>query len=43
MTETVGTVATDALGNPVFFAATGEFTGTISGVASEDSPDLEKE
>src|SRR5579864_7785047 len=43
MTETVGTVAADALGNPVFFAATGEFTGTISGVASEDSPDLEKE
>lgn len=32
MTETVSTVATDALGNPVFFAATGEFTGTLSGV-----------
>lgn len=30
MTETVETVASDALGNPVFFAATGEFTGTIS-------------
>ena len=43
MTETVETVAADALGNPVFFAATGEFTGTISGVASEDSPDLEKD
>jgi hypothetical protein len=43
MTETVGTVASDALNNPVFFAATGEFTGTISGVASEDSPDREKE
>ena len=37
MTETVATVATDALGNPVFFAATGEFTGTISGVAKQDS------
>ena len=43
MTETVETVAADALGNPVFFAATGEFTGTISGVASKDSPDREKE
>lgn len=32
MTETVGPVAFDALGNPVFFAATGEFTGTISGL-----------
>lgn len=35
MTETVTTVTADALGNPVFFAATGEFAGTISGVASE--------
>lgn len=43
MTETVETVAADALGNPVFFAATGEFTGTISGVAREASPDREKE
>jgi hypothetical protein len=43
MTETVETVTADALGNPVFFAATGGFTGTISGVASEDSPDREKE
>ena len=39
MTETVSTVASDALGNPVFFAATGEFTGTISGVATQNSPD----
>ena len=38
MTETVETVTSDALGNPVLFAATGEFTGTISGVAAEDSP-----
>ena len=43
MTEKVVTVTTDALGNPVFFAATGKFTGTISGVAREDSPDREKE
>jgi hypothetical protein len=43
MTETVETVTADALGNPVFFAATGEFTGTISGVVKEDSPDREKE
>lgn len=43
MTETVETVAADALGNPVFFAATGDFTGTISGVAREDIPDREKE
>jgi hypothetical protein len=43
MTETVGTVAADAFGNPVFFAATGKFTGTISGVATEDSQDREAE
>jgi len=43
MTEAVETVAADALGNPVFFAATGEFTGTISGVAREGIPDREKE
>ena len=33
MTETVQTVASDTLGNPVFFAATGKFTGMMSGVA----------
>jgi hypothetical protein len=43
MTERVETVAADALGNPVFFAATGGFRGTISGVAREDIPDREKE
>jgi hypothetical protein len=32
-TETVVPVLADAFNNPVFFAATGEFTGTISGVA----------
>lgn len=39
MTETVNTVLSDALNNPVFFAATGEFTGTVSGVAEEERPD----
>lgn len=33
MTETVVRALTDAFNNPVFFAATGEFTGTISGVS----------
>jgi len=32
MTETVEPVLTDALNNPVFFAASGEFTGTVSRV-----------
>ena len=36
MTETVYTVLADAFSNPVFFAATGEFTGTISGVANDE-------
>jgi hypothetical protein len=31
-TETVTPVLGDAYGNPVFFAATGQFTGTMSGV-----------
>ena len=43
MTETVETVTADALGNPVLFAATGRFTGTISGVATEDIPDRGKQ
>jgi hypothetical protein len=34
-TETTVPVLADALNNPVFFAVTGEFTGTVSGVASE--------
>lgn len=37
MIETVSTVASDTLGNPVLFAATGEFTGTISGVTAGDT------
>ena len=35
LTETVVPVLADALGKPAFFAATGEFTGTVSGVARE--------
>jgi len=35
LTETVVPVLADALNNPVFFAATGEFTGTVSGVSRE--------
>jgi hypothetical protein len=36
LTETVLPVLADAANNPVFFASTGEFTGTVSGVAAED-------
>ncbi len=35
LTETVVPVVADASSNPVFFAATGGFTGTVSGVARE--------
>jgi hypothetical protein len=35
LTETNVPVLTDALNNPVFFASTGEFTGTVSGVARD--------
>ena len=38
LTETVLPVLADASNNPVFFAATGEFTGTVSGVAVEEEP-----
>jgi len=34
-TETVVTVMTDALNNPVYFAATGKLTGEVSGVREE--------
>ena len=37
-TETVVTVLSDASGNPVFFAATGHYEGTILGVAGEEDP-----
>jgi hypothetical protein len=36
LTETVLPVLADAFSNPVFFADTGELTGTVSGVARED-------
>ena len=35
LTETNVPVLADVLNNPVFFASTGEFTGTVSGVARE--------
>jgi hypothetical protein len=36
LTETVKPVLADASHNPVFFAATGEFTGAVAGVAREE-------
>jgi hypothetical protein len=39
MTETVLPVLSDATGNAALYADTGEFTGTISGVASEEQRD----
>ena len=36
LTETSLPVLFDASHNPVFFASTGEFTGTVSGVAAEE-------
>lgn len=38
-TETVVTVISDALNNPVYFAATGEFTGAVSGVRHAEDHD----
>jgi hypothetical protein len=35
LTETNVPVLADVLNNPVFFASTGEFTGTVSGIARE--------
>jgi hypothetical protein len=35
LTETVSPVLADAMNDPVFFAATGEITGPLSGVAWE--------
>lgn len=43
LTETVTPVLADALNNPVFFAATGEFTGTVSGVAKQDEGQDERQ
>ena len=42
MTETVNPAAADTLGN-LFFATTGEYTGTISGAASDDDPEDREE
>jgi hypothetical protein len=39
MNETVWPILPDATGNPVFFAANGHFTGTVSGVGRSDLPD----
>jgi hypothetical protein len=39
LTEAVVPVLSDAFGNPVFFAATGEITGTVSGVAKDSDHD----
>ena len=43
LTETVLPVLADASNNPVFFASTGEFTGTVSGVAAEEERQDERQ
>ena len=43
LTETNVPVLADALNNPVFFASTGEFTGTVSGVAREADREEERQ
>jgi hypothetical protein len=43
LTETVVPVLADAGGNPVFFAATGKFKGTVSGVATEEERQDERQ
>jgi hypothetical protein len=42
-TETVSPVLADAMNNPVFFAATGEFTGTVSGMTREEERQEEQQ
>jgi hypothetical protein len=42
LTERVLPVLADASNKPVFFAATGEFTGTVSGVAAEEERQHER-
>jgi hypothetical protein len=42
MTETAVPVLSDAMGNAALYADTGEFTGTISGVAAEEQRDDRK-
>jgi len=43
LTETVLPVLADVFNNPVFFAATGKFTGTVSGVAREEDRQEERQ
>ena len=43
MTETANGVLFDALGNPVIFDATGQFTGTVSGVAKDEDRPAERQ
>jgi hypothetical protein len=43
LTETAVPVLADAAGNPAFFIATGEFTGTVSGVAKEEDRDDDRQ
>ena len=43
LTETVLTVLLDASSNPIFFAVTGEMTGTVSGVAMAAEPQDERQ
>lgn len=43
MTETVSAVLFDALGNPVIFDATGQFTGTVSGVPNDEDRPAERQ
>jgi hypothetical protein len=42
-TETVKPVLADASNNPVFFAETGQITGTVSGVAAEEERQDERQ
>ncbi len=42
LTETVLPVLADHFNNPVFFASTGEFTGTVSGLAMQAEPQDEQ-
>jgi len=43
LTETTVPVLADALNNPVFFAVTGEITGTVSGVSREEDRQEEQQ
>lgn len=43
LTEMVLPVVSDAAGNPALLAATGKFTGTVSGVAKEEERDQDQQ